>query len=134
MPLLALSLALSLSVAMNADLAGSTWAPTELRGEPLAADQATAAARMFVEFKQGGEISGNGGCNHFFGAYAVSGSAISIGPIASTRKGCPGTMRLEASFFATLQAARTFASDDKTLVLFSAAGQKLAAFARAGAT
>ena len=84
--------------------------------------------------KPDGQISGNGGCNRFFGGYTIAGNAISIGPLASTRKGCPGLMQLEVSFFATLQSAKTFAADETKLVLFSAAGFKLAEFARSGAT
>ncbi len=127
---------------MNADLAGSVWRPTELRGEPLVGESSAAlpaetqagVARMLVEFKPDGQIGGNGGCNRFFGGYTISGDAISIGPLASTRKGCPGLMQLEVSFFATLQAAKSFAADETKLVLFSAAGFKLAEFVRAGAT
>ncbi len=139
MPLLALALAATMSAALNADLAGSAWRPTELRGELLTAEPPVGepqggVARMLVEFKPDGQISGNGGCNRFFGGYTISGNAISIGPLASTRKGCPGLMQLEVSFFATLQSAKTFAADETKLVLFSAAGFKLAEFARSGAT
>ena len=76
-------------------------------------------------------ITGNGGCNRFFGGYAISGNHIKIGPLASTRKGCPGLIKLEATFFATLQAASSFEQTDTTLILFDAAGNTLAQFVRA---
>ena len=76
-------------------------------------------------------ITGNGGCNRFFGGYTISGNHIKIGPLASTRKGCPGLIKVETTFFATLQAASSFEQTDTTLILFDAAGSKLAQFVRA---
>jgi heat shock protein HslJ len=111
----------------GADLAGSTWRPSF-----MSASELPAGHHMLVEFKPGGEISGNGGCNHFFGPYTISGNAIRIGPLASTRKGCPGLIRVEAAFFAALEAANTFRQDGATLVLFDAAGTELARFEPAG--
>jgi heat shock protein HslJ len=110
-------------MAMGADLAGSEWRPSFMSESDLPAGN-----HIFVQFKSGGEISGNGGCNRFFGGYTVAGNTIKIGPIASTRKGCPGIIRLEAAFFATLEAAKTFQLDGSTLILFDAVGTKLAQF------
>ncbi len=84
-----------------------------------------------VEFQPDGKITGTGGCNRFFGGYTVSGNHIKIGPLASTRKGCPGLLRAETTLFATLQAASMFEQTDTTLILFDAAGDKLAQFVRA---
>jgi heat shock protein HslJ len=81
-------------------------------------------------FNPEGRISGNGGCNQFFGAHSISGT-IKIGPLVSTRKGCPG-LHAETAFFATLEAAKSFAQEGDNLVLFDAAGAKLAQFVRAG--
>lgn len=111
---------------MGADLAGSEWRPSFMRASEL-----PAASHMVVQFNPDGRITGNGGCNQFFGGYTVSGNHIEIGPIASTRKGCPGLIGAEATFFATLEAAKSFAQDGTTLVLFDAAGIKLAQFVRA---
>jgi putative lipoprotein len=86
---------------------------------------------MIVHFTPDGKISGFGGCNQFFGAYSVSDNHIKIGPIASTRKGCPGIIGVEATFFAMLEAAQSFVQEGETLVLFDAAGAKLAQFDRA---
>jgi heat shock protein HslJ len=85
---------------------------------------------MVVKFNPGGEITGNGGCNHFAGSYTISGNAIKIGPLMSTRMGCPGTIRLEGAFLGALQAATTFEQDRTKLVLFDATGTKLAQFVR----
>ena len=125
--LLGLTLALAVSGAtMSTDLMGSDWRPSFLSASDLPAGH-----HMLVHFAPDGRISGNGGCNQFFGAYAVSGDRIDIGPIASTRKGCPGLIAIEGAFFATLRAAKSFAQEAATLTLYDAAGTKLAQFVRA---
>ena len=111
---------------MSADLAGSQWRPSFMRASEL-----PAGSHMVVQFNPDGGITGNGGCNRFFGVYTISGSHIKIGPLASTRKGCPGLLLAETAFFATLEAAKSFEQNETTLVLFDAAGIKLAQFARA---
>ena len=111
---------------MGADLAGSEWRPSFMSAAEL-----PAAIEMRVAFQPDGQVTGNGGCNRFFGGYAISGTHIKIGPLASTRKGCPGLIKLEATFLATLQAASSFEQTDATLILFDASGAKLAQFVRA---
>jgi len=69
--------------------------------------------------------------HRFFGGYTISNTHIKIGPLASTRKGCPGLLRLETAFFATLQAASSFEQTDTTLILFDASGARLAQLVRA---
>jgi heat shock protein HslJ len=111
---------------MGVDLAGSEWRPSFINATEL-----PAGITMQVAFQPDGKITGYGGCNRFFGGYTISGSHIKIGPLVSTRKGCPGVLRLETTFFARLQAASSFEQTDTTLVLFDAAGAKLAQFIRA---
>jgi putative lipoprotein len=111
---------------MSADLAGSEWRPSFMRASEL-----PAASHMVVQFNPDGRITGNGGCNQFFGGYTIAGNHIKIGPLASTRKGCPGLLLAETALFATLEAANSFEQDGTTLVLFDAAGSKLAQFVRA---
>ena len=125
--LLELALAVATSgLTMSTDLAGSNWRPSFMSASDL-----PASVHMLVHFSPDGKISGNGGCNQFFGAYTVSGDHIAIGSIASTRKGCPGLIGVEAAFLATLQAAKSFVQEGSTLTLYDAAGTKLAQFVRA---
>jgi heat shock protein HslJ len=108
------------------DLSGSEWRPSFMSAAEL-----PAGVKIEVEFGPDGKVAGSGGCNRFFGGYTVSGNHIKIGPLASTRKGCPGLIKLEATFFATLQAAASFEQTDATLILFDASGATLARFVRA---
>ena len=70
---------------LGVDLAGSEWRPSFMSAAEL-----PAGIKMQVEFQSDGRITGSGGCNRFFGGYTISGNHIKIGPLASTRKGCPG--------------------------------------------
>jgi len=124
--LLGLTLALATAgYAMGADLSGSDWRPSFLSASDLPARD-----HMVIRFDANGTLSGNGGCNLFHGAYNVAGNHIQIGPIASTRKGCPGLIQSETAFFASLRAATSFSQDGDTLTLFDAGGAKLAEFLR----
>jgi heat shock protein HslJ len=117
----------SAGVALAADLLGGDWRPSFLAETDL-----PAGIQMTVHFGPDGKITGSGGCNQFFGAYAISGNTINIGPIASTRKGCPGIIGGEAAFFAPLEIAKSFTQEGGTLVLFDATGAKIAEFDRVG--
>lgn len=63
---------------------------------------------QFIAFKSEGEVSGNGGCNNFFGSYTQTGNSITFGPLASTKKACQGKMEAEAQFLNSIQNARAF--------------------------
>jgi len=126
MPLVGLVLAVGTAgLTMGVDLAGSAWQPSFISAAEL-----PPGIVMQVEFQPEGKITGTGGCNRFFGGYTVSGNRIKIGPLASTRKGCPGLLRAETALFARLQAATSFMQTDTTLTLFDEAGAKLAQFVR----
>jgi putative lipoprotein len=121
-PLLTMALSLGwMGMAMSADLAGGHWRPSTITTESL-----TAETPIYVAFSEDGKVTGFGGCNRFFGGYTVSGNSIKIGPLASTRKGCPDTLNLEVEFFKALQEAETFEQTDEGLVLLGPDGAKLA--------
>ena len=103
MPLLTMALTLGwMGMAVSADLSGGQWRPSAINAEGIAAE-----TRIYVAFSEDGKVTGFGGCNRFFGGYTVSGDSIKIGPLASTRKGCPDTLNLEVEFFSALQSAET---------------------------
>jgi heat shock protein HslJ len=113
--------------AMASDLTGSHWRPVFMSAAEL-----LPGVEMIVHFNPDGRITGNGGCNQFFGGYTVAGNLIDIGPIASTRKGCPGIIGIEAAFFAMLESAKTFEEQDGKLILYDVTGAKVLELDRAG--
>jgi len=120
MPILALAFAAG-TLAMSTDLVGSAWRPSLIHAHSVPAEE-----RVYITFKDDGRVFGNGGCNHFFSVYATDGNTIKIGPIASTKKGCPGKYELETSFFSVLESAKTYELHETTLVLFNGYGQPIA--------
>ena len=117
--LLPLCLAALLATAASAgaeDLAGSEWRPSQIGSSAVAPD-----SKVFVQFKNGGELAGNGGCNRFFGRYKITGDAIEIGPLGATKMACPEpAMALETRFLAALEAARLWHRDRTSLILLDA--------------
>lgn len=79
-----------------------------------------------VAFSADGQITGNAGCNSFFGPYRVDGNAISVGQLGSTSRFCPdpaGLMEQEAQILTALQSAANFRIDGATLEIQNTAGQ-----------
>ncbi len=65
------------------ELAGTEWVLETLGGEALADD-----VRPTIAFDAGGRVAGSGGCNRFFGSYAVDGDAIAVGHLGATQMAC----------------------------------------------
>lgn len=84
------------------DLAGSEWG--------------TSVERQFVQFGADGKITGNGGCNRFFGTYTQDGNMLKVGPLGSTKMAC-ANLRQEQAFFEILNTARTIEATHTVLVL-----------------
>lgn len=108
----------------SGSLAGTTWAVSSLRGsqQPLTGTQLTLS---FLN----GEAQGTAGCNTFRGAYRVSGTTISIGPLSTTLILCDDDRaQQEAVYLQALQQATTWQRDGATLVLFDAGGSEVVRF------
>lgn len=97
-----------------ASLEGSEWGPVE-----------TPAAEQYVAFKAGGEITGHGGCNQFFGQYTQEGQTLTIGALASTKKFCADVMQAESAFMQKLQDTRKIEATHIALRLYDTDGTEL---------
>jgi heat shock protein HslJ len=88
-----------------------------------------------ANFRQGGQLQGNAGCNGYSGSYEAQGNTISIGDAASTQKECPepkGVTGQENRYFQALNQAVTFEVDGRTLVFFDGEGIRLVEYLPAG--
>ena len=75
-----------------------------------------------------GQVTGSGGCNHYFAGYEINRNKVSIiGPIASTEMYCiePGVMDQEQEYLSLLRTIDTFQVVDVELVFYSAGEPKL---------
>ncbi len=82
-------------------------------------------------FSEDGQISGSSGCNDYTGSYETEDDAITIGPLALTRKLCSdpeGIMEQEAQYIAALQNAATFKIDGDQLDIRDADGSGVASY------
>jgi heat shock protein HslJ len=105
------------TMAMLISLAGTSWAVPD-------------APKQYVEFKPQ-KVSGNGGCNYFFGKYNQQKDNLKLGPLASTRKGCDAeTMRQEMKFMLHLEQTTSAEILDKKLVFKNAKGDVLLKLSR----
>ena len=118
----AMALALAGASPASAQLAGSEWAPVAIGDMEI-----PARTDQFVQFRGGGRIRGDGGCNQFSGTYELSGDRIEIGPLAATRKACtPDIAEREDRFMEALEAARRFVRLRYDLSLADAGGNLVA--------
>ena len=69
-----------------------------------------------------GELTGNAGCNGFFGTVTQDGSTITVGQVGGTEMYCDGLMEREAAVMASLQASTQVQADGTGLVLLDDAG------------
>jgi putative lipoprotein len=69
-----------------------------------------------------GELTGNAGCNGFFGTITQDGSTITVGQVGGTEMYCDGLMEREAAVMASLQASTQVQVDGTGLVLLDDAG------------
>ena len=95
------------------ELSVPAWRPTHL-GEMRLED----AGEMFVQFEEGGELRGHGGCNRFSGSYKLEDGSLQVGPLRSTRMACPEpVMSFEISFMEALQTPSNASLGGNKLVL-----------------
>ena len=80
-------------------LAGSQW-QLEPAGAGVLGKQE--ASRVTADFSAD-QVRGHGGCNQYSATYTLSGSALNVGPVTSTKRYCgDGGSDIESAWFAAL--------------------------------
>ncbi|HJK98387.1 MAG TPA: META domain-containing protein [Polyangiaceae bacterium LLY-WYZ-14_1] len=98
------------------------WVVTELAGQSPGEGPAPTLAIP----ADGGQVSGQTGCNRYQAELTVTGQRLRLGPVAATKRACPGPrMTTERRFLEALSAVARFelAADGHTLRLFDDAGR-----------
>lgn len=91
-------------------LAGTTWLLESL-GTTGNVRPALSNVEVTLEFSNDGRISGNAGCNGYFGQYVVNADhTLSVSGLGSTKMFChePGVMQQEQDFLAALGQAQHY--------------------------
>jgi heat shock protein HslJ len=110
----------------DAPLSNTYWKLLTAGGVPAAAAENRREAHFILRLD--GTVGGSTGCNAMSGTWKVEGTALILGPIATTRMFCAETAATEKAFTAALNQAKGWkiAADDMSLT--GAAGETLATF------
>ncbi len=114
LPVLAIALAAPVQAASGAPSGGrivGDWTAT------------TDGVAQTVTFTRDGQVNGDAGCNRFLGEYSVDGSAIDIGPLASTLMYCEGVMDAERALLKALEKSTAYTVKGAKLTLFGPKGK-----------
>jgi heat shock protein HslJ len=111
------------------ELDGTSWLLTDYVSPDGAVFTVPAAVTPLLAF-EGGNLTGNAGCNTFSSTYTVTGDAIEIGPIMSTKMACEEPMAsVEGAYLAALESIDKVAIlDDGKLQLWDDGGKTTLAF------
>jgi heat shock protein HslJ len=100
---------LSYTEAVPITLTGTDWSATGINTGTDAVSSLVAGTTVTAVFGDDGTISGNAGCNTYNGTYEVSGTDMTIGPLATTKMACePDVSTQEANYLAALGQVSTF--------------------------
>ncbi len=107
-----------------APLTGTTWylnSMIDKNGQiwpPLATNPIT------LQFSDGGNVTGNAGCNSYSGTYTGSGNSITISGFAVTLMYCgePGVMNLESTYLTVLPMMKVYQISGNELTLSDGVG------------
>jgi heat shock protein HslJ len=111
-----------------APLTGVTWyllSYVDSKGEIFAPVSGTT---LTIQFDSGDNITGNAGCNNYFGTYTTSGSSsISIGPLGSTKMNCAGdaVINQENLYLQLLQKMTLYYTSTDELLLSDGSGSAI---------
>lgn len=119
--------------AVDQNLDGTEWLLTGYNDGTGGFVSVISGTAVTVKFSNGDLVSGNAGCNSYTGAYTVTGSSISIGPLAMTEMYCmepEGVMAQESAYLAAIEASDSYRVGHGELVLYDEDGQRMAVFER----
>lgn len=96
-------------------ITGKYWKLVELNGK--AVDTQSQREPFIIFSVLDSRISGNSGCNNFFGNYTTgAGNQIAIGQIGATKMACPD-MSVEQQLFTALPLVKFYSAENNQLML-----------------
>lgn len=100
-------------------LEGTEWALVELGGAPLP----EGVGATLLLHRDGGRVSGSGGCNTFTGSYRLAGASLDFGDVAVTAQACAGPVaEVERAYLAMLTGVGGYRLLGTTLELLAEEG------------
>jgi heat shock protein HslJ len=107
-----------------ASLNGVTWRITGYNNGQGGVVSVVEGTLLTAIFGDDGTVSGDTGCNMYRGAYAVAGSAVTFGPLITTRRAClsDAASAQEQAFLAAISASSAYQLVGDRLTLQDATG------------
>ena len=102
------------------DLTNRMWRLVSIEPESGPSTVVTDQSRYWIEFLDETRLSARADCNRCTGGYSLSGTTVSIGPLACTRAFC-GETSLDTVFVQGLTDATAITIDEQLLEIKSAA-------------
>ena len=107
------------------------WTATGVNNGKGAVQTTTLTEQITAVFGPNGGLAGSGGCNDYNATYTVSGDALTLGPVAATKKACADdVMTEENAYFAALGNVATFDIKGTTLTLRDSGGATQVTYTR----
>lgn len=103
-------------------LENTEWRLVDIRGKAVTAPPGREATLQLLAEGDSHKAVGNGGCNRFGGTYTLEGSALRLGPLASTKMFCEGVMEQEQAFLDALSATTGYRIEANDLLLLGPDG------------
>ncbi len=119
--------------AVDQELNGTKWLLTGYNNGAGGFVSVVAGTAVTAAFSEENLFSGNSGCNSYSGTFVVTGSGITIGPLAMTEMYCMdpvGVMDQEGAYLAAVQTAASYRVGPGDLTLMDADGKRMAVFER----
>ncbi len=114
------------TVIVSAALEDTRWRLAELDGQAVSTAEEAPDAWITLQSKDR-KVVGSGGCNRISGMYQLTGNqALTLGPIAATRKACENGMDLETKFVKALDITRSYVVVGRSLELIDETGTRRA--------
>jgi copper homeostasis protein (lipoprotein) len=112
----------------NNSIKGKHWRLVELQEKTIAIETRPGIEAFLILHEEENRITGNGGCNHFFGTYELfNENGIRISQIGATKMMCPD-MEPETTFFRTLESVSSYTIQGETLLFYDSPASIAAKF------
>ena len=100
------------------------WIVSQIEGGPAAP-----GVTSTLLIAEDGKVSGNAGCNGYFGSAIIDNDAIAFGNLGTTRMACPEpAMGQEDRVLEALDSTRGYRLDKNDLILLDAGGNSILRF------
>jgi heat shock protein HslJ len=113
------------------ELTENTWVLISYNDGENGLVSAPPAVTATLVFHKNGQLSGNAGCNDYFGPYRIEGGLLYVGQVGSTEKYClssAGIMEFEQSYLSLLKETTRYNIDGEQLILSYYDERKLLVF------